>query len=61
MVHWLGLRASTAGGSGSIPGVELRSFMLCGEGEGGKGKPKIGKEFTAHNLYSEYMEGLIFR
>lgn len=44
MVPWLGLQASTAGGSGSIPGMELRSFMLCGEGEGGKGKPRIGKE-----------------
>ena len=26
------------------PWLELRSFMLCGEEEGGKGKPRIGKE-----------------
>ena len=29
VVHWLGLRASTAGDAGSIPGREFRSHMLC--------------------------------
>ena len=42
-VQWLGLCASTAGGTGSIPGRELRSRMLRGTAK---------KRNYAHYLFS---------
>ena len=40
-VQWLGLHASTAGATGSIPVRELRSRMLCGMAKKKEKRKKI--------------------
>ena len=44
MVQWLRLRASTAGGTGLIPGIpgwELRSHILCNSAKKKTKNPRI--------------------
>ena len=42
MVQWLGLHASIAGGTGSIPVVgELRSHKLCSKSKKNKNKTDV--------------------
>ena len=62
MVQWLKLRASTAGGTGSIPdqGTKIPHTMWCGQKEKEK-KKYIGKEKTVGDTSPELVGSLGWR